>query len=434
MATLLIKNIYLNQSYSDLYVRDGIIAEIGKGLQMDADRVIDGSGMAAVPGFVNMHVHAAMTLSRGICGDSRLDTWLSRIWEWESNLDEEMIYWGTRLACLEMLRSGTTAFNDHYWIPDTAVRAVSDSGLRIWSSFVCMDHYDRTRAEKDRDGLLETYEKSFSWGSRAGFVVGCHSVYTVSEEMLLWASEFARRHGLKFHIHLSETEKEVKDCIARNGCSPVAYLDRLGILELGENLIAAHALWLDDNDVELLGKNRVNVVHNINSNLKIASGYMFRYNELKDAGANVTLGTDGCASSDNLDMLEAMKTAALVQKAWRKDPKAMPVDELFSIASLNGCRALGFDGGILEEGKVADICLIDMRSPAFVPNIDFYSNLVYAAHSDAVDTVICDGNIIMEKRQTRDYDLVLREASLLAQKLMSFSGRSFDSQFSLPER
>lgn len=194
-------------------------------------------------------------------------------------------------------------------------------------------------------------------------------------------------------------------------------------------MIAAHALWLDEKDVELLGNKNVNVVHNINSNLKIASGYMFKYNELRDSGANVTLGTDGCASSDNLDMLEAMKTAALVQKAWRKDPKAMPVDELMDIASLNGSRALGLDGGVIEVGKVADLCLIDMRSPAFVPNLDFYSNLIYAAHSDSVDTVISGGDVVMEGRKVKDYDIILREASSQAEKMMSYSGRNIISQF-----
>lgn len=429
MSTLLIRNVYLNKSFTDIYIKDGLIAGIGSGIDAVADRIIEAEGKAAIPGFVNMHVHSAMTLSRGICGDSRLDTWLSRIWDWESNIDEEVIYWGTRLACLEMVRSGTTTFNDHYWIPDCAVKAVSDAGLRVWSSFVCMEHYYRDRVEKDWDGLLRTYENSLSWGDKAHFVVGCHSIYTVSEDMLVWAAGFAREHGLKFHIHLSETEKEVNDCIARHGFSPVVYLDRLGILDLGKDLIAAHALWLDEKDVELLGNKNVNVVHNINSNLKIASGYMFKYNELRDSGANVTLGTDGCASSDNLDMLEAMKTAALVQKAWRKDPKAMPVDELMDIASLNGSRALGLDGGVIEVGKVADLCLIDMRSPAFVPNLDFYSNLIYAAHSDSVDTVICGGDVVMEGRKVKDYDIILREASSQAEKMMSYSGRNIISQF-----
>ena len=197
-------------------------------------------------------------------------------------------------------------------------------------------------------------------------------------------------------------------------------LDSLGML--GPDTIAAHTLWLDAEDIRLLGENRVNVVHNINSNLKIASGYRFLYNELKDAGANVTLGTDGCASSNNLDMLEAMKTAALVQKAWREDPKAMPLKEVMDMATVNGARALGLNAGTIECGREADLLLVNMRCPAFVPDINFLSNLVYSAHSDVVDTVICGGDILMRGRVVEGEQEVLDAASEAGRKLLSKSG------------
>ena len=277
-----------------------------------------------------------------------------------------------------------------------------------------------SKAALDRKGLERAFEDSSRWRRKSVFTVGCHSVYEVSEDMLVWCRDFAKANGLKLHIHLSETRTEVENCIRKHGMSPVKYLDSLGML--GPDTIAAHTLWLDSEDIRLLGENRVNVVHNINSNLKIASGYKFLYNELKDAGANVTLGTDGCASSNNLDMLEAMKTAALVQKAWRGDPKAMPLKEVMDMATVNGARALGLNAGTIECGREADLLLVNMRCPAFVPDINFLSNLVYSAHSDVVDTVICGGDILMRGRVVEGEREVLDAASEAGRKLLSKSG------------
>lgn len=419
---LLIKNAIVGNQSTDLLIdtASGKIVYVGKVQCPSVCKSIDAAGKVAVPGFVNMHTHAAMTLTRGVEEDLPLESWLRKVWKVESNLDEDMIYWGTKLACLEMIQSGTTSFNDHYWMPQVAVRAVQEMGIRSWNSYVCMDHFDKDAAARDREGLEKAYEQSLSWGGLSTFVAGCHSVYSVSEENLVWCNDFALSHGLRLQIHLAETEYEVRSCRSRYGLSPVGLLDRLGML--GPHLIAAHTLWLDETDIELLGRNRVNVVHNINSNLKIASGYRFMYDELRDAGANVTIGTDGCASSNNLDVLEAMKTAAMVQKAWRGNPKALPLGELMDIATVNGCRALGLDGGCLREGMVADILLIDINRAAFVPNINFLSNLVYAAHSDCIDTVICNGRIVMHGRQVAQEQTILSEASRAAGRLMERSG------------
>jgi 5-methylthioadenosine/S-adenosylhomocysteine deaminase len=214
--------------------------------------------------------------------------------------------------------------------------------------------------------------------------------------MMLWAVDFARRHGLKIHIHISETKKEVDDCMKEHGMSPVEYLDSLGVL--GPDVIAAHTLWLSDNDVKILGERGVTCVHNINSNLKLASGYMFRYNELKAAGANVCIGTDGCGSSNNLDVLEAMKTAAIVQKAWRVDPTAMPLEELAAMASTNAAKALGINAGRIEEGALADLLIVDIDNYQFLSPAGFLANFVYSAHSDSIDSVICNGRFIMRGR------------------------------------
>ena len=227
--------------------------------------------------------------------------------------------------------------------------------------------------------------------------------------MILWATEFARSHGLKIHIHVSETRKEVADCKAEHGgMSPVEYLDSLGVL--APDVIAAHTLWVSEKDIEILGKRGVTCVHNVNSNLKLASGYRFMYNELRDAGANICLGTDGCASSNNLDMLETMKTSAMIQKAWRDDPSAMPLPEIMKMSAENAGKALGLDLGKVEEGCLADLLLVDTDNYSFLSPGSFEANLIYSAHSDCIDSVICNGRFVMRNRVVPGEKEIIRDA------------------------
>jgi 5-methylthioadenosine/S-adenosylhomocysteine deaminase len=215
---------------------------------------------------------------------------------------------------------------------------------------------------------------------------------------------------------LSETKSENDTHIAKYGVSPTKRLYDMGIL--GNDMIAAHSLWLSDEDIAMYAEKGVTAVHNINSNLKLASGYRFRYNELKQAGVNVAIGTDGAGSSNNLDMLEAMKTSAIVQKAWREDPAAMPLNELMDMGSANGAKALGLDMGRIEEGALADMLLIDMNSTFFIPNFDFKANFIYSANSSCIDTVICDGNILMEGRKVEGEEQIMEEAAAQINKFI----------------
>ena len=281
---------------------------------------------------------------------------------------------------------------------------------------IILDLLDSAKSAKIKDDCEALYQESKSWSSLHKFAIGVHSPYSVSEEMIVWGSEYARKRGLLLHIHLSETEWENSESFKKHGVSPTAYLDNLGVL--GPEVIAAHSLWLSDSDIEILAKRGVTVVHNINSNLKIASGYKFRYKEMIDAGINVTLGTDGCASSNNLDMLEAMKTAALVQKAWRSDPTSLPINELMKISALNGGKALGLKAGKIEEGWLADLSLIDVDNYAFTPNINFYANLLYSANSSCVDTVICNGKVVMENRVVDGEREIITNVNKLYKKLL----------------
>lgn len=422
MNTILIHNINLSGSKVDILIEGNRIKSItpSSGARVPecfkgCGRILSGENRTAIPGLVNMHTHAAMTLMRGVAEDMPLGNWLDYIWKIEDNLDEDMIYWGTKLAALEMVKSGTTCFLDQYWDEDAAARACSEIGIRSNNCFVVLDRHNGADDEAIKDKCLASFERSRKWGPLQRFQMACHAPYTVSDEMFRWSSDFARRNSLLLHIHLAETRKECLDSESLYGQSPAEHLESLGVL--GPEVVAAHCVWVDDRDIEILGKRGVNAVHNINSNLKIASGYRFRYDEMKNAGVNVCLGTDGCASSNNLDIKEAMKTMALMQKGWRENPKAMPLDDIIDIATVNGAKALGLDAGRIAEGSLADICLVRTDSPAFVPDFNFKADFIYAADSSCIDTVIIDGKVVMEGRHVKGEDEIMLEAGKAARRL-----------------
>ena len=400
MGTILLKNIVSEGIASDILIEGNLIAKVvpsdNQIVVPEGAEVVDCTGKAAFPGFVNMHTHAGMALMKGIGEDIAFHEWLDKIWQAEEQLDEEYVYHATKAACLEMIKTGTTTFNDQYWNMPMAYNAAMELGMRPALSYVVLDKNDPEESERQKAQCQEMYEMSRAWDPKAQFLISVHAIYSVREPMMLWAVDFARERGLKIHIHISETRKEVEDCLKEHGMSPVEYLDSLGVL--GPDVIAAHTLWLSENDVRILGERGVTCVHNINSNLKLASGYRFLYNELKAAGANVCLGTDGCGSSNNLDILEAMKTSAIVQKAWRDDPSAMPLGELAAMVSTNAAKALGINAGQIKEGMLADLLIIDIDNYQFLSPAGFLANLVYSAHSDCVDSVICDGKFIMRGR------------------------------------
>ena len=416
------KNVTLDGCPRDIAIDGATIRRIAKAGELDESfptcgyEVMDCTGLTAIPGFVNSHTHSAMSLMRGVGEDILFEDWIKRIWEIEKGIDKDFVYWGTKAACLEMIRTGTTVFNDQYWFPSTARKAAAEMGILPAISYIFLDNGDMEKAMRQREECKELYQESLEWGDSAIFTVSVHSVYSVCRENIVWAADFARSHGIRLHVHISETLKEVNDCKkVQGGLSPVEYLDSLGFL--GPDVIAAHTLWLDDRDVTILGERGVSCVHNINSNLKLASGYRFRYAELKDHGANVCLGTDGCASSNNLDMLEAMKTSAIVQKAWRDDPSAMQLPELMDMATVNGARALGLRTGRIEEGWRADISLVDTHSSFFLSPAPFLSNLVYSAHSDCIKTVIAGGKVVMKDRVVPGEDEILEGASQVLSEL-----------------
>ena len=391
--SVLIRNVSLKGEAVDVLIRGNRFDSIGGPVDFVADVTIDGSGKAILPSFHNAHTHAAMTLLRGYADDMDLHTWLTdHIWPFEARLNEDDIYWGAKLACLEMIKSGTTFFADMYWHWKGTARAVEEMGLRAALSAAFFDFEDPQRAEAMKRQVMALHEDSGRYSERITFILGPHAIYTVSSDSLRWLNEYADRHNLLIHTHLSETRKEVDDCLARHGRRPVEYLHELGLL--GPRLSLAHAVWMTEDERALLAAHGVRVVHCPVSNMKLASG-QFDYAGMRRHGVDVALGTDGCSSNNTLDMMAEMKTASLLAKVSAMDPTVLPAAEALDAATINGARMYGLDSGRIARGLLADCILVDLDHLRMVPGHNLVSNLVYSANSACVDTTICNGRVLM---------------------------------------
>lgn len=419
---ILIKNAFDGQKTIDLLIEGNRIARIAEHIDApEGATIINATDKAIIPGLINTHTHAAMTLMRGYGDDLPLMTWLQDyIWPLEDKMTEEDVYIGAKLAMLEMIKTGTTTYLDMYMHPLMGAKAAEEMGLRAMISYTLFDQGNPERAQLDRERsemYLERFKTEFS--DRIMFNLGPHAIYTVSGEQLQFCHEFCKKHNLKIHLHLSETEGEVEECIKQHGMRPVKYLEKLGILS--EALILAHVIWVDDEELDLLAKYNVSVVHNPASNMKLASGYAFRYEEMKNRGIRVGLGTDGCSSSNNLDMFTAMRLASFLGKVWRFDSTAVKADDIFASSTSIGADILGIDAGIIAEGKLADLCLVDLNRPEMVPVHNLTSNLVYSASGAFIDTVICDGRILMQNGYVEGEEEIIRSARLVAERLIANS-------------
>jgi len=404
---LLIKNVILNEKKADIFIAGNKIKKIGRNLNLKADEKIDGKReKAALPGLINCHTHSAMVLFRGYADDLPLKEWLEKkIWPLEQKLTKEDVYWGTKLACLEMLKTGTTCFNDMYWYPEVAIEATKEMGLRAVIGLVMIDFLpigSKAEVEKLFKKLKTIQLKTIQLS------IAPHSIYTVSKENLIWAKNFAKKNNLLLHIHLSETEKEVKDCLKKYKMRPVEYLDKIGFLN--KNCLLAHSVWLLEREINILAKRKANVVYNPCSNLKLATGEIFPCKKLKEKKVNVCLGTDGPASNNNLDLFEEMKFGALLQKHKEKDPTAAKAKEVLNWAAINGARALRVNSGEIKEGKLADLILIDLNQVSLRPGYNLISDLVYSASGDCVSDLICNGKILMRDRVVEREKEIIKKA------------------------
>jgi 5-methylthioadenosine/S-adenosylhomocysteine deaminase len=420
---LLIRDTIIGGRRIDVYIDgEGKIAEIGENIgkkyHTESELTIEGEGCLALPGLVNTHTHAAMTLLRGYADDMVLQDWLTqKIWPLEAHLTGEDVYQGTKLACLEMIKSGTTAFNDMYFFMEDAARAVDEAGIRALLCYGFIDLGDTEKRERECKATEKLVSRIKSMKNpRIKAATGPHAIYTVSPEGLKWCAEYAKEQQTGIHIHLSETEKEVSDCISRFGKRPSALLDECGILT--PKTIAAHCCWLDEEECSLMGRKQVNVSHNPSSNMKLATNRAMPYKWLSTAGANVCLGTDGCASNNNLDMFEEVKVAALLQKFYWNDPTVLPADQALIMATGSGAKALGFGPGTLEPGAPADIILVRTRISCNTPLHNSTSNLVYSCNGASVRTTICNGRVLMHDRIVPWEDDILKDATKAAMDLV----------------
>lgn len=356
-------------------------------------RVIEGKGKLAMPGLVNIHGHVSMTLMRGYADDIALMDWLNDyVWPFESKLVGDDIKLGAEIGIAEMLLGGTTTFVDMYWNEIDVAEAVKALGIRA----VLSPTFTDTKFEdfkKDFKLVWESYGNGEE--SRISLMIAPHSVYSCSRENLLYAKELAEKHNLPITIHLSETDDEQRTMRERVDMTPAEYLDELGMLK--PSTLVVHCVHLNESDIELIAARGCSAAYNPHSNMKISSG-VAPIVDMVEAGINVGIATDGASSNNDLDMWEELRTASFLQKSATGNPLVLPAYEVLKMATLNGAKALGKEGeiGSLKEGKLADIILIDVEKPHLYPQHDMVANLVYCGKSSDVDSVIVDGEIVVE--------------------------------------
>ncbi|MCX8170410.1 MAG: amidohydrolase [Candidatus Bathyarchaeota archaeon] len=406
-------------------IKDGLITYVGRSSEapiLEADIYIDGSRKIAMPGLINCHTHAAMSLFRGVAEDKEITSWLREtIWPLESKLRPEDVYYGSLLSCVEMIKSGTTCFSDMYFHEDMVAKAIEETGMRCVLSPGIIDSIGGLFGEVLLTGALKIARKyGGGTNNRIYVMLGPHAVYSCSPKLLRRIGEKASELNIGIHIHLAESEGESASIRETYGRSEVELLSELGLLR--PNLLAAHCIHLSDTDIMLMAKHDVKAVYNPVSNMKLSSGIP-RIKDLLDAGVTVGLGTDGPASNNILDMFDTMKIAALLQKARYGDPRVLPARKVVEMATRDGARALGLSGliGSIEVGKRADIILIDINKPHLTPLHDIYAALVYSARGSDVSTVIIDGKIVMDERRilSVDENEVVERAEKTAYDLLS---------------
>ena len=392
MGSLLIRHTRLGDKTTDILVVDGRFASLSAPAGTEADETIDATGTAILPPFYNTHTHAAMSLLRGYADDMPLQRWLNEyIWPYENKMTAADIREGSRLAIREMIQTGTVFFSDMYFEIGETIAVAQEFGIRAAIGVTFVESHSKSQQEEKLEMLRQWVDPT---NGLITLTVAPHAIYTVGSGLLVKCAEVARSLGMKLHIHLSETRKEVEDCLREHGTTPVRYLDSLGFL--GPDVIAAHVVHVDEEEAAILASRGVTIAHCPCSNLKLASG-IFPYKLLHDAGCRIALGTDGDSSNNNLDMREEMKFAALLAKASSGDPEVMPADEALAMATRNGAAAFGIDAGVIQEGKLADALLVRLDDVRMQPCHNLVSNWVYAAGSSCIDTVICNGKILMRR-------------------------------------
>jgi len=399
-----------------LSIKDSLIIGLGAGdaPQIPARLCLDGRGCLAMPGLINAHTHAPMSLLRGLADDLTLKTWFEKyIFPAEGKwVNEEFVYRGTLLACAEMIRSGTTTFADGYFFEEQVARATAKAGMRALLAQGVLDFPTPDSPSPDQAlKRAESFIRSSAFSSLIHPALFAHSAYTCSPWLLQRCRDLADRYGVPLITHLAESQSELEEVSRKYGRTPVNQMESLGLLS--SNLIACHCVWLKDEEMDLLARRGVRVAHNPESNMKLASG-VAPVPELLARGVAVGLGTDGCASNNNLDLFQEMDSAAKLHKVHRLDPTVMPSPVVLEMATLGSAKVLGMEKeiGSLEVGKKADIIILNLQSPHLQPVYNIVSQLVYSATGADVRDVIIDGQLVMQNRRllTLDEETILKSA------------------------
>jgi 5-methylthioadenosine/S-adenosylhomocysteine deaminase len=387
-------------------IKGDTILEVGSRAELEgkyqAAQTIDARGTLVLPGFVNGHTHVPMTLFRGLHDDVTLDEWLHKyIFPAEAkNVDEEFVRWGTRLAAAEQIRSGITTFADMYYFEDVIAEETKAAGMRgvLGETFIDFPAPDN-KSEAEMLAYTEKFLKRWQGDPLIQAAPAPHSIYTCSRKTLQDSAALARKYQAPILIHVAEMKKEWEDSEKQNGMSPVGYLNSIGVL--GPDVVAAHCIYVDETDRELLAQKQVGCVHNPSSNMMLASG-VSPVPEMRAAGVAVGLGTDGPAGSNNdLDLVEEMDLAAKLAKITKMSPTALNAKAVVEMATIDGAKALHMDKeiGSLEPGKKADLILISLDEPNAVPMYDIYAQLAYALKASDVETVVIGGKVVMRDRK-----------------------------------
>lgn len=405
-------------------IRGDSIVGLGPAEEMErlysARKTVDATGCAVLPGLINGHTHASMTLFRGLADDLPLMEWLQDyIFPVESHLRAEWVYWGALLASAEMLMGGTTTFCDMYLFEEEVAKASKDAGIRAVVGEVLYD-FPSPNYGPPEEGLRYTEGLIQRWkgDDLVKVAVEPHATFTCSPDLLQRAREMANKYGVTLIIHVAETREEVERVKGLYGTTPIRHLERLGILD-GPTIVD-HAVWVEEEEMEILLERGVGVVHNPESNMKLASGVAPVPRMLRK-GIKVALGTDGCASNNDLDLFREMDAAAKLHKVFSRDPTEMDAATVMRMATVMGAQVLGLGPkvGSLEPGKMADLFLLDLRKPHLTPMYNVFSHLVYAARASDVKTVLVGGRVVVEDRRlvTCSLDSILEKVGEIATEI-----------------
>lgn len=393
---------------TSLYIEGDKIAAIGeKPVGFCEDKVIDGKDKLVIPGLINCHTHSYMSFMRNVADDLSFMDWLfGTIDPIEQQMSDEDTYWGANLAIIEMMKSGTTCFNDMQMNIHQTTRAVKESGMR---AVICRGLVGSGNDEAGQMRLRQAYEERDAAKDcdRLTFKLGPHAPYTCDDAFLKIVAREARKENMGIHIHLSESESEISQIQEKYGCTPIALAEKCGIFDVPA--IAAHCVQVTDEDIDILKRKNVSVVTNPASNMKLGNGFA-PVAKMLEKGVNVCLGTDGAASNNCLNMFHELSLLTLIHKGTGKTPQCISAKEGFRIATINGARALGLEKeiGSVEAGKKADLAILDLKTPSLTPRNNLIAGLSYSANGSEVDTVIINGRITMEGRKilTMDEELV----------------------------